>query len=411
MDDLPDCMLLEILIRLPLKSIFQCKCVSHRWRSLISAPSFAYLVRLQASSIFRPPIVLLFNNQIRNRNSIKKFLVAPEESPEFDSLVSLIIQCNNNDSAEDTVHASCHDLLLCSKKMDAGSDSMTAYYMLNPITRQSVALPPLLQSSRRTWVGFVCYYNDNINMVSYRVLRIPYFPGKYIFEFPKEFKVDIFSSDTGRWSESVVLWPKGYLLNEYVFAGVPYNGLLFWLGKDGCVFGVDPCTGRCCRFFQSPIESEEGLALYHLEVCQGALRMFEVSGLPLTVTEQRQSKLRVWELKDYDNEGGEWWMEHELCFHQMVSEKSAWLTDYVRRGRNSPILVAMLACHPYDRDIVYVMIRGKIISCNMRRKTLEVLCDHPYAEARPDFYNGLTVCNLELSCWPTLIPSSPFLTE
>ena len=62
-DDLPECLLIEILIRLPLKSIFQCKCVSRRWWSLISAPSFAYIVhRLRSSSILQRPSTLLISH-------------------------------------------------------------------------------------------------------------------------------------------------------------------------------------------------------------------------------------------------------------------------------------------------------------------------------------------------------------
>ena len=64
-DDLPECLLIEILTRLPLKSIFQCKCVSRRWCSLISAPSFAYIVhRLRSSSILQRPSTLLISHYI-----------------------------------------------------------------------------------------------------------------------------------------------------------------------------------------------------------------------------------------------------------------------------------------------------------------------------------------------------------
>ena len=64
-DDLPECLLIEILTRLPLKSIFQCKCVSRRWCSLISAPSFAYIVhRLRSSSILQRPSTLVICHYI-----------------------------------------------------------------------------------------------------------------------------------------------------------------------------------------------------------------------------------------------------------------------------------------------------------------------------------------------------------
>ena len=64
-DDLPECLLIEILTRLPLKSIFQCKCISRRWCSLISAPSFAYIVhKLRSSSILQRPSTLVISHYI-----------------------------------------------------------------------------------------------------------------------------------------------------------------------------------------------------------------------------------------------------------------------------------------------------------------------------------------------------------
>ena len=64
-DDLHECLLIEILTRLPLKSIFQCKCVSCRWCSLIFAPSFAYIVlMLRSSSILQQPSTLLISHHI-----------------------------------------------------------------------------------------------------------------------------------------------------------------------------------------------------------------------------------------------------------------------------------------------------------------------------------------------------------
>uniref|UniRef100_A0A7N2LNB2 F-box domain-containing protein n=1 Tax=Quercus lobata TaxID=97700 RepID=A0A7N2LNB2_QUELO len=192
-DDLPDCLLNEILTRLPLKSIFQCKCVSHRWCSLISASSFAYFVnRLHASSILQRPSTLLISHYIYG---MRKVLVTSEE-PEFKSLASLINQYDSNNSFVSLdsfvplhiVQASCHDLLLCCENVvgdDMGSGSMTLYYILNPITRQSVTLPTLRYSGSAR-IGFIISCYDNIahdhdkqhQQFSYKVMRIPRFEGE-----------------------------------------------------------------------------------------------------------------------------------------------------------------------------------------------------------------------------------------
>lgn len=46
-NDLPDLVLVEIFCRLPLKSTFQCKCVSKSWYVLMSSPYFVRLRREQ----------------------------------------------------------------------------------------------------------------------------------------------------------------------------------------------------------------------------------------------------------------------------------------------------------------------------------------------------------------------------
>ncbi|XP_075665101.1 putative F-box protein At1g47300 [Castanea sativa] len=181
-DDLPDCVLSEILILLPQKSIIQCKCVSQRWCSLISSPSFAYFVnsRFHASTLLQRPSTLLFS--YNNHGKKNKMVLVTSEEPEFKSLASLIHQYYNTNSfvSDDIAQASCHDLLLCYENVfvaddDGGSRPMTVYYVLNPITRQSVALPPL-RRSRSARIGFI-FSRKKERQSSYRVMRIPKFKG------------------------------------------------------------------------------------------------------------------------------------------------------------------------------------------------------------------------------------------
>ncbi|KAL0010123.1 hypothetical protein SO802_005231 [Lithocarpus litseifolius] len=216
-DDLPDCLLIEILTQLPLKSIFQCKCVSRRWCSLISAPSFAYIVhRLRSSSILQRPSTLLISHYIDGVRKVRMTL----EEPEFKSLASLINQyyINNRSVSLDIVHASCHDLLLCTqKKLKLFSEV-----------------------------------------------------------------VDIFSSDTGKWSESIGSCPLGFHFTDYAhsYAGVPYQGLLFWWRLDGHLVGFDPYTCKCCRVIYKPEELAPNRRILRLGVCNGALRICQLAGRP-----------------------------------------------------------------------------------------------------------------------------------
>ena len=138
-----------------------------------------------------------------------------------------------------------------------------------------------------------------------------------------------------------------------------------------------------------------------LGVSHGALRISQISSFPYDYFSD--PVLRVWEFKDKGEEGGKWCLEHQLYVNQMVSEKSPWLTKYV--VKKYP-LVMVLAFHPNDRDIMYLMIHFKVVSCNLRRKTLEVVRDLPDPH---NFNDGKNVFIFVLPCWPTPIHSSPFL--
>lgn len=78
-------------------------------------------------------------------------------------------------------------------------------------------------------------------------------------------------------------------------------------------------------------------------------------------------------------------------------EKSPCLTELLRVD---PI-VEVLAYHPNDGEIMYLMIETKVVSSNLRRKTLEVVLD---SSETNDLYSDYNVFTLLLPCWPTPIP-------
>ena len=134
-----------------------------------------------------------------------------------------------------SIRASCHDLLLCCAVV-AGYDTAGDYYVVNPITGQWNALPPLPDHYTyidSVWprVGLICNYDTlhhkQQQQLSFRVMFIPE------FEFIQlEFKVQIFSSDTIKWRAYMVLCPAPhrFVSGIFSFQAVPYNA--------ACFFGV-----------------------------------------------------------------------------------------------------------------------------------------------------------------------------
>mgnify|MGYP006869195253 FL=1 len=102
-------------------------------------------------------------------------------------------------------------------------------YVVNPITRQSVTLPRILNPITRQlifdsyegegWVGgFIYRYDINHDQLSYRVVLICGFNSKL-----KKVESDIFISETGEWRKSMVVFCPG----KFHCRGVSYKNLLF----------------------------------------------------------------------------------------------------------------------------------------------------------------------------------------
>ena len=234
--DLHDNILVKILLRLPLTTVFQCKSVSKLCFSLISSSFFVNRFVSERSSM-HPPFT---------------FLIQISESLFFENSKTLLVTCKESTelklrwpthigSIKVIVEASCNDLVLC-KVMSCSMGAL--YYVMNPITRQcGIALPPLPQLYWRYRVGFI----HNHDQHNYRVVWFP--PFNTILK--GEVKVEIFSSETGEWNESVKLCPS----NNFTGCGVPYKNLLFWWDSvHCCLIGFDPYKTR--RFFMHPEKLE-----------------------------------------------------------------------------------------------------------------------------------------------------------
>ena len=93
-----------------------------------------------------------------------------------------------------------------------------SYYVINPITKQWFALPPIPRPRSH---GLICKYDYNDDSFSNRVVLLT--PKSKLWEF----EAHTFSSDTAEWSVM------GFS-EEFQFAGFPFNsalpykGLLFW---------------------------------------------------------------------------------------------------------------------------------------------------------------------------------------
>ncbi|CAL5368053.1 unnamed protein product [Camellia sinensis] len=369
-DHLSDGILQEILLRLPLKSLFKFKCVSKNWFSRISDPFFSRLyVSRKLNSPSLPPFRLLYRYvyvshfpQILNRLSPDSPRVYPSHN--F-SVLSLSTFREYQQDDQYKILASSNGLLLfCSLK------SRLLYYVSDPVTKQWVCLPnpnTPLRHRRRVFVneGFIALSDHNNLITSYKVVRLQWHSWE-----SSNLNFETYSSETGEWdayrlscSQPVRLLKKG--------CPFVYNGAVHWFCYRNRILAFDPYKNvEECRLIYLPnyrdFETErmyEGL--YRLcEECQGKLRYFEAAP---HITEP--FCFSMWVMKDYDN--GVWDLVHR------ATRGEIWSVDPHICGILLDCCFLPLAYHPFNLDIVYLRCKERtcIVAYNIRTKQLEVSCN------------------------------------
>nr|XP_011467844.1 PREDICTED: uncharacterized protein LOC105352428 [Fragaria vesca subsp. vesca] len=247
--DLPDAVLVEILSRLPCyKYIARCQCVSKHWCSFMSDPSFIrrfLCIQSDAKQTFMTSTLINCQGE--------EFLARMSSS--FKALTPLFRRLMNlhHLKEEPVVVGSYNDLVLCCASRYYQRD----YYICNPYTFECVPLPPPPLVTEVTGVGILCdlpYYKCKKNDLGghdiqinaecrCRVIRIIFQRVSEMHMPPScEFKVQIFSSETGVWRESIVSSPSRFnsydVNHRFSFA---HNGVLYWLSDSGdFLIGLNP---------------------------------------------------------------------------------------------------------------------------------------------------------------------------
>ncbi|XP_059642207.1 uncharacterized protein LOC132284150 [Cornus florida] len=383
-DNLTHELFVEILQRLPLKLIHLCKCVSKRWHDLISTPYFAQCYVQNFSSLV-PHFALFYQHRDRAVKLIS-------ESPIFESRgFSLNFLPSSNPSSSSEQHepepicylASSNGLVLCS----ATSTFQRVYYVCNPLTMHWVELPPPPTCQERVIIGFVCKsccsFDDTTCTTSFRVVRIHQFEKpQYPNPPPRSanLKLDIFSSDTWKWTESMISTRgRSFIMSYDCSNAVVCNEKLHWMFLyRGKIFAYDPFNNTDqFRIIRQPKDRCPAANERLLGECQGHLRFIHFYC----------SIINVWELKDYNVL--EWSLVHNVNLDKIKSDLSTFC-------------VSILPLHPTDGEIIYLYSEFStgIILCNMRSRTLKRVC---LFDSFRSLWHAMAF-PFVLPWWPTSVP-------
>ncbi|XP_058179977.1 F-box protein At2g40925-like [Rhododendron vialii] len=236
--DFPKDIVLEILLRLPVKSVMRFKCVSSDWNDTISAAAFRknYLSRHCKNA----PIGFFYSciPSHRSKTRHNKFISSTAmETRELESL-----DCLQN----------LRNVLASSKGLLLVSLNHNTCHVLDLVSKKHIKLPKPLENYPHAHVGFVCHEQETggrkINGLSYKLVRVggtlP--PVELPDNEAKTREVETYSSKTGKWSKSTVMAGAGFYLGQLTAAKV-IGGVFHWwdwYGKRVVAYNPDNPKGR-----------------------------------------------------------------------------------------------------------------------------------------------------------------------
>ncbi|CAN6304528.1 unnamed protein product [Urochloa humidicola] len=345
--DLTDDLIVEILSRLPVKSICRFKCVSRHWRRLISHPEHRKKLPQTLSGFFHPRYLLNHEDEITAIADFVGISSAQEEELPFpDPSLPFLpgyrwirpMECSGG-------------LLLCRCWKVNPKDELN-YVVCNPATDKWVVLPEAPEA------------NDGSLVSTIRLCFDPAISSQFnVFRFLEEDQygyitgLNIYSSVTGAWSRKENGW--GDEVVPVDSRGVFMNGILHLISQECTILTVD-MEGKTWRTI--PVLESMGFENF----CNGTVAFLGQSQGRLCYMNTRKhiaSKISVWILEDYN--AGQWVFKYNISTSQIFGEVDLMMErDY-----------ALIAMHPEANVIFFVWKCGDVLmSYDMDHGKVCVIC-------------------------------------
>ncbi|CAL4906502.1 unnamed protein product [Urochloa decumbens] len=331
---LTDDLVLEILARVPYRSLRRCLCVCQRWRALISHPDNTGRLPQTLAGVFYP---MPWDPDDDGSHRYGFCNVSGTGLWSIDAAFSFL-----PDSERERLFLldCCNGLILC-RSYRFADDNEFHYLVVNPATEKWVAVPVT-----RRW-------SNKVQTVRLDPGVSPHF---YVFEFQADYDEDgsdddgdddgdghvlgvkIYSSATGAWIDKQSGWSMEILL-QMDFKSVFLDGVMYVIATQ-CVIGAVDVMGETWRIIEFP--RSEGSPFYDtgpgfLDLSQGRLHLANDDDMV-------GDKLAIWVLEDKDSE--EWTLKHTVLFKHLAGGKpfGFGISD-----------ITVVAIHP-DRNMVFYII-------------------------------------------------------
>ncbi|KAK4838842.1 hypothetical protein QYF36_016879 [Acer negundo] len=337
----------NILVRLPLKSLLQCKCVCKLWQNLISDPVFISNYsrqhpQYQVSGFYLEKYLLL---QLHS-----ELLFIPWEGQD-EAVPETSLSFIGDDNGIYIKH-SCNGLLLCSSFRCHDEDR--EYYICKPTTKQYLSLP---KPPCEKVLGISIAYDPN---------KSPHYQVICISESEVSFnhrQVKIYSSATGSWRDSGNPF---IIFDEMRFnRGVYWNGALHWVGNGDLSLRFDVQKEFMLTMPMPPIPEEHS---------ERKLSYFGESGGHLYLIEIYDPRTTVFDVMEMRSDYSGWSVKYHVDINIL---KSCYYYAMVRRHRYVFSVLHILHRQVGDGDesVLALQIRGALLLYNLGDNTFMELPD------------------------------------
>ncbi|KAL2550059.1 F-box protein [Forsythia ovata] len=354
-----DDLLIEILLRLPIKSLIRFKLVSKHWHSLITDPKFCHLRNPKPN-----PALGLFLLPRLNYYVIPCFEYVPfsVQEPTNPSLLKLKF---TKDPHGISIVQSCNGLLLCSSFQ--AHEPNRRYYVYNPTTKHFTTFPKTDQETgirkkiRGMYLAFDPAKSPHYKVVCVRHVELD--QGEY------EYQIEVYSSETGPWIVSSQHFTAEVNFEE----GVYWSGSIHWISYEkveSLYFNVDEK-----RLETTPLppflDGWMGRSNYYFGESCDHLNFIQTFG--------SQCQFNVYEMKrDYS----EWFVKYEVDLSPLVTTFSGMISSYLNPmdWYFSRSILCLIRGEKEKDSFLVLQIPGKVIRYNLVCKTFETL--HECAEVK-----------------------------
>ncbi|CAL4923330.1 unnamed protein product [Urochloa decumbens] len=352
-------LIVEILSRLPPKSVCRFKCVSWHWYGLITDTEHSKKIPHTLSGFFNPS-----DRWWTLEDPIRTFPdfvgIMRDEKPFSDPSLTFMAGYRSI-----IPKICCNGLLFCLCWKDFPRDEAD-YVVCNPATEKWVVVPDS--------------GDESISLVHRFGFDPAISPHFYVFQIIDADEnygyvgdVNIYSSQTGAWSHKESGW--GDELQLVDRGGVFLNRMLHLLTYNFKILAVDT-EGKTWRTIHL-LESMTALCFWigpEAFIGQSQGRLYYINmragGTP---------KLSVWILEDYAS--GEWTFKYSISISQIFGEKDLMFErDYALIAIHPECNMVFFVCRCEDKLISYDMDHGKVcVICSLKER----LCHRPFLPYLP----------------------------